>query len=210
MREGAQRDCRHLDCANSSAYSLLSCMPCGAHQSEIDVLNSEILAQRRRRCRHVLVSMHHASKMLQQARGSIYEVAITASLQVTLVAVPLRNVWLRIAVPSSPDPAVVPRPRLWRRGHAPAPPACGAARARSAAAATACPRRNLWLCAPPWPACRCVNRQMWLRSLWLCLQIVSGSQHKRSRAIAPGDTAGVRKLAVQLKPGFHLPMVANA
>jgi len=49
---------------------------------------------------------------------------------------------------------------------------------------------------------------MWLRSLWLCLQTLS--QHKRSRAIAPGDTAGVRKLAVQLKPGFHLPMVANA
>ena len=28
MREGAQRDCRHLDCAHSSAYSRLSCMPC--------------------------------------------------------------------------------------------------------------------------------------------------------------------------------------
>jgi hypothetical protein len=28
VREGAQLDCRHLDCANSSAHSLLSCMPC--------------------------------------------------------------------------------------------------------------------------------------------------------------------------------------
>ena len=30
MREGAQRCCRHLDCANTSAYSLSLCIPCAA------------------------------------------------------------------------------------------------------------------------------------------------------------------------------------